>query len=258
MTARETPGLAMAFSVRVVRRRDRPTILHAGTGTIAMPIDIPNFDFVHVGNVAELKAKGRLVVHGRHPPILVIYDRGRLFALDNRCPHMGFPLDRGSVEDGILTCHWHHARFDLASGCTFDLWADDVPTCPVEVRDGEVWVKPTFGLADPAAHWQRRLADGLAHDLGLVVAKAVHGELAAGVPRPDIVRQVALYGAQNRDGWGVGLTILTALANLLPVLPAEDVYLALFHGARRVAADCDGQPPRRERAPLRACSGEVD
>jgi len=41
---------------------------------------------------------------------------------------MGFPLDRGSVEDGILTCHWHHARFDFASGCTFDLWADDVPT----------------------------------------------------------------------------------------------------------------------------------
>jgi nitrite reductase/ring-hydroxylating ferredoxin subunit len=32
---------------------------------------------------------------------------------------MGFPLDRGSIEDGILTCHWHRARFDLASGCTF-------------------------------------------------------------------------------------------------------------------------------------------
>src|SRR3989449_6850840 len=91
----------------------------------------------------------------------------RVFALDNRCPHMGFPLDRGSVEDGILTCHWHHARFDLASGCTFDLWADDVPTCPVEVRDLEVWVKPTFGHADPAAHWRQRLHDGLAHDLGL-------------------------------------------------------------------------------------------
>jgi nitrite reductase/ring-hydroxylating ferredoxin subunit len=71
------------------------------------------------------------------------------FALDNRCPHMGFPLERGSVEDGILTCHWHHARFELASGCTFDLWADDVPTCPVEIRaGGEIWVKPVFGYAD--------------------------------------------------------------------------------------------------------------
>jgi nitrite reductase/ring-hydroxylating ferredoxin subunit len=213
-------------------------------------MDAPNKDFAFAGSLEELKAKGRLVVHGRHRPILVIYDRGRVFALDNRCPHMGFPLERGSLEDGILTCHWHHARFDLESGCTFDLWADDVPICPIEIRNGDVWVKTTFGHANPAAHWRQRLADGLAHDLGLVVAKAVHGQLAADVPHADIVRQVALFGAHNRDGWGVGLTILTALANLLPFLPEEEVYLALFHGARRVAMDCDGEPPRRERAPL--------
>ena len=213
-------------------------------------MDAPNQEFALAGSLEELKAKGRLVVHGRHRPILVIYDRGRIFALDNRCPHMGFPLERGSVEDGILTCHWHHARFDLESGCTFDLWADDVPICPVEVRNGDVWVKTTFGHANPAVHWQQRLADGLAHDLGLVIAKSVHGQLAADVPWGDIVRQVALFGARNRDGWGVGLTILTTLANLLPVLPEEEAYLALFHGARRVAADCDGEVPRRERAPL--------
>jgi nitrite reductase/ring-hydroxylating ferredoxin subunit len=213
-------------------------------------MDAPNKQFALAGSLEELKAKGRLVVHGSHRPILVIYDRGRVFALDNRCPHMGFPLERGSFEDGILTCHWHHARFDLESGCTFDLWADDVPICPVEVRNGDVWVKTAFGHGDPAAHWRQRLADGLAHDLGLVIAKAVHGQLAADVPRADIVRQVALFGAQNRDGWGVGLTILTALANLLPMLPEEEAYLALFHGARRVAADCDGEAPRRQRAPL--------
>src|SRR5262249_34510800 len=216
----------------------------------SMPMDAPNKEFALAGSLEELKAKGRLVVHGRHRPILVIYDHGRVFALDNRCPHMGFPLERGSVEDGILTCHWHHARFDLASGCTFDLWADDVPTCPVEVHNGEVWVKTTFGYADPAAHWRQRLADGLAHDLGLVIAKAVHSQLAADVPPADIVRQVALFGVRNRDGWGVGLTILTALANLLPALPNEEAYLALFHGARRVADDCEGEAPRRERAPL--------
>jgi len=213
-------------------------------------MDAATSEFVRAGSLEELKAKGRLVLHGSHRPILLVYDRGRVFALDNRCPHMGFPLERGSVEDGILTCHWHHARFDLESGSTFDLWADDVPIFPVELRNGEVWVKTTLGHADPATHWRQRLADGLAHDLGLVIAKAVVGQLAADVPRDDIVRQVALFGALNRDGWSVGLTILTALANLLPILPEEETYLALFHGARRVAADCDGEAPRRERAPL--------
>jgi len=215
-----------------------------------MFMDAPNKEFVRAGSLQELKAKGRLLVRGHHGPILVIYDRGRVFALDNRCPHMGFPLERGSIDDGILTCHWHHARFDLESGCTFDLWADDVPTCPVEVRNGDVWAEITFGLTDDVAHWHRQLATGLAHDLGLVIAKAVCGLLAADVPRHEIVRQVVLFGAQNRDGWSAGLTILTALANLMPVLQENEAYLALFHGARRVASDCDGEAPRRERTPL--------
>jgi nitrite reductase/ring-hydroxylating ferredoxin subunit len=57
-------------------------------------MDVANTDFTLAGSLEELKAKGRLVVHGAHRPILVVYDRGRVFALDNRCPHMGFPLDR--------------------------------------------------------------------------------------------------------------------------------------------------------------------
>jgi len=212
-----------------------------------------NLDFVHAASLEELKARRRIVVHGRHRPVLLVYDNGHVFALDNRCPHMGFPLDRGSIEDGILTCHWHHARFELTSGCTFDLWADDVPTCPVEIRgNGEIWVRPAFGWVDPVAHWRQRLSDGLAHNLTLVIAKAVQGLLAAGCLPSAIVRQAALFGIQNRDGWGIGLTILTALGQLLPSLPEEENHLALFHGARRVAADCEGAAPRRERLPLAA------
>jgi nitrite reductase/ring-hydroxylating ferredoxin subunit len=216
-----------------------------------VPMDNETSKFVRASILEELKAKGRLVVHGRHRPVLLVYEAGRVFALDNRCPHMGFPLERGSIEDGILTCHWHHARFELASGCTFDLWADDVPTCPVEIRaGGEIWVKPVFGYADPVGHWRQRLEDGLAHNLNLVIAKAVHGQLAAGQSSSDVVRQVALFGTRNRDGWDTGLTILTALGQLLPFLSEQELHLALFHGARRVAADCDDAAPSRERAPL--------
>jgi nitrite reductase/ring-hydroxylating ferredoxin subunit len=214
-------------------------------------MDNATSDFVRAGTFEELRVKGRLVVHGRHRPVLLVHEGGQVFALDNRCPHMGFPLERGSVEDGILTCHWHHARFELASGCTFDLWADDVPTCPVEIRaGGEIWVKPIFGYANPVEHWRQRLEDGLGHNLSLVIAKAVHGQLASGRRPADVVRQAALFGTRNRDGWDTGLTILTALGRLLFFLSEEETHLALFHGARRVAADCDGATPHREREPL--------
>jgi nitrite reductase/ring-hydroxylating ferredoxin subunit len=207
-------------------------------------------DFIRVAKLEELKAAGKLVVRGARCPLLVVYDDGKVFALDNRCPHLGFPLHRGSIEDGILTCHWHHARFDLASGCTFDLWADDVPTAAVEIRDGVVWVCPQTRYTDGEAHWRNRLREGLEQDIGLVLAKAVLGLIGEGVDYRALVRDAVLFGARNRDGWGIGLTILTALAKLIPSLPEEETYLALYKGISRVARDCDGAAPRRDRQPL--------
>ena len=190
---------------------------------------------IHACSLEELEARGRIVVRGGRCPILVVLHKGKVHALDNRCPHLGFPLDRGSIEDGILTCHWHHARFDLSSGCTFDLWADDVPTTEAVVRDGQVWVGRDCGFRDPVRHWRRRLQDGMAHNIGLVIGKATLGSLASGRQPAELVRDAALFGARNRDGWGVGLTILTALGRLVPQLPEREAYLALYHGIRRVA-----------------------
>ena len=37
-----------------------------------------------------------------------------------------------------MTCHWHHARFDLVSGCTLDLFADDARAYEVDVDGDDV------------------------------------------------------------------------------------------------------------------------
>ena len=154
-------------------------------------------DFIRVATLEELKATGMIVVRGARCPILVVYDDAKVFALDNRCPHLGFPLHRGSVEDGILTCHWHHARFDLASGCTFDLWADDVPTAAVELRDGVVWVCPQTRYGDGHARWRNRLREGLEQNIGLVLAKAVLGLIGEGVDYRALVRDAVLFGGSE-------------------------------------------------------------
>src|SRR5438874_6111065 len=141
----------------------------------------PAIGFIRVGTLGEIRDRSRIVIGTPTGAVLVVADGEDVLALDNRCPHLGFPLHRGSVEDGILTCHWHHARFDLASGSTFDLWADDVPTAAVKVdADGTVWVSPRTRHADGEAHWRNRLCEGLAQNIGLVIAKAVLGRLAEG------------------------------------------------------------------------------
>jgi nitrite reductase/ring-hydroxylating ferredoxin subunit len=206
--------------------------------------------WVHAGNLEDLKAKGMTVVQGPRGPILVICEGSRCFAVDNRCPHLGFPLHRGSVADDILTCHWHHARFDVASGGGFDLWADDLPTAEVQVRGGEVWVAAEPGYADGEAHWKNRLLAGLEHNLALVIAKAILGLRMQGVAAHELVREAALFGARHGEKWGSGLTVLAALANLIPNLPDDATYLALYKGIRNVAQDCEGQPARHARHPL--------
>src|SRR5436305_9219586 len=129
-------------------------------------------------SLEELEARGRLVVSVEGHTICLLVDEGEVRAVDNRCPHMGFPLHRGSLADGILTCHWHHARFDLCSGGTFDQWADDLRSFPVELSDGAVLVDLS-PPADPVAHQRRRLHDGLERDLALVLAKATIALLEA-------------------------------------------------------------------------------
>jgi nitrite reductase/ring-hydroxylating ferredoxin subunit len=206
---------------------------------------------VRVGSLAELKEQGCKVMTGQHGPIAVFHHNDKVYAVDNRCPHMGFPLHRGTVQDGILTCHWHHARFDLASGCTFNLFADDVPTYPVEVRDGEVYLTPYRRQKDEVNHWLGRLQEGMEQNISLVTAKAVIALLGEKVDYREIVKRGVMYGCRNRAaGWGPGLTILTAMANVCAHLPAEEQFLALYQGLLHVARDCAGQPPRRDLQPL--------
>ncbi|MGQ0653741.1 MAG: Rieske (2Fe-2S) protein [Betaproteobacteria bacterium] len=206
--------------------------------------------WIRAGNLEDLKAKGMTLVQGSRGPMLVVCDGAGCFALDNRCPHLGFPLHRGSVADGILTCHWHHARFDIASGGGFDLWADDLPTAEVQLRGGEVWVAAEPRYADGDAHWKNRLRAGLEHNLALVIAKAILGLHTQGIAPRELVREAALFGARQRENWGSGLTVLAALANLIPNLPDDATDLALYKGIRNVAEDCDGQPARPARQPL--------
>ncbi|HZQ34323.1 MAG TPA: Rieske (2Fe-2S) protein [Dehalococcoidia bacterium] len=200
--------------------------------------------WTRVGSAARLRAAGCSVISAGGHTIAIVADRERLAAIDNRCPHMGFPLSRGSVADGLLTCHWHHARFDLASGGTLDPFADDVRSYPLRVEGDEVLVDVGATPID-TAYWRRRLIEGLEQGITLVVAKAVLALRAAGVPANEIVALGGSFGLRYRGhGWGSGMTILTAIANVLPALHEEDRPLALTHGLARMAADTAGEAPR--------------
>ena len=208
--------------------------------------------FIRVAHVSELGQRGNKTVKVGLQNVLLLRSGDEIHALDWRCPHMGFPMSKGSVKDGIITCHWHHARFDLCSGGTFDPFADDVRVYPVEVRDGEIWVDPR-SQRDEVAYQKGRLQDGLERDLSLVSAKAILSLLDHDVPAADVLRIGGRFGTTQRAaGWRDGLTIMTALGNILPTLAPQDRPLALYHGMIHVAQNVAGQAPHYGLEPLPA------
>lgn len=219
-------------------------------------------NFLRAAPLMDLRKTGLLTIQLAGHTIALFEHADRLYAVDNRCPHMGFPLDKGTARDGILTCYWHYARFDLASGGAFDLWADDVRSFPVEVRNDEIYIDVTLHQ-DPRVRQQERLAVGLERDLPLVIGKAMMtlldsaDERWAGDPVLPF-RTGLLFGAKHRDrGWGQGLTILVCMMNLYPYLAPEDRPRALYQGLSAVARDSAGHPPRFCVPPLPGNSSDL-
>ena len=206
--------------------------------------------FVRAARAADVRARGRLAIQVNGHALVLFADGDQVRAVDNRCPHMGFPLDRGTVHDGILTCHWHHARFDVSSGGTLDPFAGDVRVFATEVRDGDVWVDLALH-EDPLDYHRARLRDGLERNIPLVIAKAAVALVSSDQTAADPFRAGLEFGARYREaGWGQGLTIHTCMMNLMPHLYPDDRPRAIYHGLAAVARDCQGMAPRFRLRPL--------
>jgi phenylpropionate dioxygenase-like ring-hydroxylating dioxygenase large terminal subunit len=78
--------------------------------------------------------------------------RGKVVALENRCPHRGAPLAAGAIVDDSVQCRYHGYRFGADGGCTLIPSLGPGSAIPpkacvrvahaVEERYGLVWLAP--------------------------------------------------------------------------------------------------------------------
>jgi nitrite reductase/ring-hydroxylating ferredoxin subunit len=208
--------------------------------TVPPPVE----QFFSACSLTRIQQERMLTVPGPRCPVLICWHDGEVFALDNRCPHMGFPLSKGTLKDGVLTCHWHHAQFDLRSGCTFDLWADDAPAYEVQIVGDEVLVSREPKRRQDRALYVSRLRRGLEQNIGLIQVKNMIPLLPDGAE--EVIREIAHFGAWHHRLWREGMTMLAIIARLRPYLSETTLVYALATAARSVAENCDGEPTRHD------------
>ena len=124
--------------------------------------------------------------------------------IEDRCPHLGFPLHQGTVESGLVTCHWHHARFRPRVG---------LHARPVGGRRP----RASTSTSSTATYFVRAARDRCGGHLAATAARrprgghhARHRQVGARLARrrrdpAEIVRTGIDFGTRYRDqGWGAG------------------------------------------------------
>jgi len=95
----------------------------------------------------ELAEGGLAAAKSGDKEILLAKVNGKIYAIDNACGHLAYPLNDGKLDGHVVTCRWHFARFDVRTGEVVSAGIDFENIKPLEVQvspDGsfEIGEKP--------------------------------------------------------------------------------------------------------------------
>ena len=75
--------------------------------------------------------------------ILVVNVGGNYYALADTCTHAGASLSEGTLEDSVITCGWHGAKFDCKTGKldSFPAKIKDLNCYKATIESGNVFLE---------------------------------------------------------------------------------------------------------------------
>lgn len=96
--------------------------------------DVAALSAVPPGQALEVEVEGT---------VLALFNvDGTVHAVSGECTHAGGPLCEGDLEDGVVTCPWHAATFDVATGKALSRPATlHLQRFPARVQDGRIEVE---------------------------------------------------------------------------------------------------------------------
>jgi nitrite reductase/ring-hydroxylating ferredoxin subunit len=160
--------------------------------------------------LSKLPAGGSKVFkHNKTQVAVFRLDDDELYAVDNRCPHEGYPLCQGQISGTTLTCCWHNYKFDLKDGACIQ-GEENVRTFPVRVQGEvvELCITPPDPKAEIHATWKSLEAGLEEYQMGRV-ARDIARLLNLGVAPSEIALRGAVIDCdRGKYGPGHGLAVL--------------------------------------------------
>jgi nitrite reductase/ring-hydroxylating ferredoxin subunit len=109
--------------------------------------------FVPVADLADIPEGRGLRICVEEVYIGLYHVNGQVFAMEDTCPHAGFPLSKGQLDGCVVICEAHGWPFDVRTG--FDPENADgfpIPCFAVDVRGNTIHIDIGSRTNDPRQH----------------------------------------------------------------------------------------------------------
>lgn len=104
----------------------------------------------YVAKLSTIQQKKKMRIMIKNKPILLTYTGNGVFAMRDKCPHMGATLSNGILKDGIITCKDHGLPISVETGqvtnmtkakfLRLDDYSLSVRTYQTIVKNGSVYI----------------------------------------------------------------------------------------------------------------------
>jgi nitrite reductase/ring-hydroxylating ferredoxin subunit len=98
-------------------------------------------EFIKIAKTSDIPPGGVMPFEAEGELIAICHVNGRFYAIKDVCTHMEYPLSNGLLDDEIITCAWHGAKFNVRTGEVLSIPAyESVETYQVKVEGDDIYV----------------------------------------------------------------------------------------------------------------------
>ncbi len=98
-------------------------------------------EFIKVGELEDVPEGTSKMIRNGKISIALFHIDGKIYAINNICPHEGGPLHEGNLKGCVVECPWHGIPFDVRTGHSTNDEGFGVTVFETKIEGNEIFLK---------------------------------------------------------------------------------------------------------------------